>query len=369
MLQLQHISLYQFKNYTAQSFFFTQRIIGICGDNGLGKTNLLDAIYYLCFTKSYFNKTDSGSVQRGMQGMRIEGGFLRNNETEKIVCILRENNRKEMQRKGEYYKKFSDHIGLFPTVMIAPDDVELVTGTSEVRRKFVDTLLSQLDHKYLQWLIEYNKVLQQRNSLLKSAGERGYLDEALLDILNDQLVKPGELIFERRKEFLQSFLPAVSQGYVDIAGSREDIALEYFSQLTEDSFKNLLETFRAKDMLLQRTTIGIHRDDIELRLNNESFKTIASQGQRKSLLFALKLKEFDSLKAAKGFSPILLLDDVFEKLDAGRMSNLLKHVCVENDSQVFITDTHKERLQIALQDLHIPFQLIELNEEVSSSTS
>ena len=173
MLQLQHISLYQFKNYTEQRFLFSERIIGICGDNGLGKTNLLDSIYYLCFTKSYFNKTDSASVQRGMQGMRIEGSFLRNNEAEKIVCILRENNRKEMQRKGEYYKKFSDHIGLFPTVMIAPDDVELVTGTSEVRRKFLDTLLSQLDHKYLQWLIEYNKVLQQRNRLLKSAGDRG----------------------------------------------------------------------------------------------------------------------------------------------------------------------------------------------------
>jgi DNA replication and repair protein RecF len=363
MLQLQNIALYQFKNYSEQNFYFTEKIVGICGDNGLGKTNLLDAIYYLCFTKSYFSKTDSGSVQHGTQGLRIEGNFLRNDEQEKIVCILRENNRKEMLRNGEGYKKFSSHIGLFPTVIIAPDDVELVTGTSEIRRKFLDTLLSQLDHTYLQWLIEYNGVLQQRNSLLKSAGERGYLDEALLDILNDQLAKPGELIFRKRTEFLQSFLPAVSQGYLDIAGNKETITLEYCSQLSEDSFKNLLQAFRQKDMMLQRTTIGIHRDDIEIKLNNESFKSIASQGQRKSLLFALKLEEFKTLKAAKGFAPILLLDDVFEKLDANRMRNLLKHVCVENDSQVFITDTHKERLQLALQDLNIPFQLIGLNEK------
>lgn len=363
MLQLQNISLYQFKNYSDRRFFFTEKIIGICGDNGIGKTNLLEAIYYLCFTKSYFSKTDVGSVQQGMQGMRIEGNFLRNEEAQKIVCILRENNKKEMQRNGEDYKKFSTHIGLFPTVMIAPDDVDLVTGTSEVRRKFVDTLLSQLDHNYLLWLIDYNKILQQRNSLLKAASERGYLDEALLDILNDQLVKPGQLIFERRQTFLKSFLPAVSKSYNDIAGNKEPITLEYCSQLTEDSFQNLLQAFRQKDMMLQRTTIGIHKDDIELKLNNENFKGIASQGQRKSLLFALKLKEFDELKSAKGFAPILLLDDVFEKLDSSRMTNLLTHVCVENDSQVFITDTHKERLQLALQDLQIPFQLIELNEK------
>lgn len=362
MLQLQNISLYQFKNYPQRKLYFTEKIIGICGDNGLGKTNLLDAIYYLCFTKSYFSKTDSNTVQQGVQGMRIEGGFIRNNEAEKIVCILRENNRKEMQRNNEDYKKFSAHIGLFPAVMIAPDDVELIAGTSEVRRKFIDTLLSQLDHKYLQWLITYNKVLQQRNSLLKSANERESIDDALLETLDDQLIKPGELIYQKRMAFLQSFLPAVSQSYLDIAGNKEPIVLEYCSQLKEDSFKNMLGAFRQKDIMLQRTTIGIHRDDIELKLNNENFKTIASQGQRKSLLFALKLKEFDALKSAKGFAPILLLDDVFEKLDATRISNLLRHVCIENDSQVFITDTHKERLQLALQDLNVPFQLIELKE-------
>jgi len=268
-----------------------------------------------------------------------------------------------MQRNGEDYKKFSLHIGQFPAVIIAPDDVELITGTSDVRRKFLDTLLSQLDNKYLQALIDYNKIVVQRNSLLKSVSERGYIDETLLDILNHQLIKPGELIFNKRKNFLEEFLPAVANSYNDIAGSKESIALEYYSQLFEDDFENLLQAFRQKDLMLQRSTIGIHKDDIELKLHDENFKNIASQGQRKSLLFALKLNEFERLKLAKGFSPILLLDDVFEKLDASRMHNLLKHVCVENDGQVFITDTHKERLHQALHDLQVPFQLIELNSQ------
>lgn len=360
MLHLQNIKLYQFKNYLQKDFQFTENIAGIYGNNGLGKTNLLDAIYFLCFTKSYFSKTDSTVVHRGLQGMRIEGNFARNGGAENIVCIIRESNRKEIQRNGEDYKRFSAHIGQFPAVMIAPDDVELVTGTSDVRRKYLDTLLSQLDHQYLQSLIDYNKVLQQRNSLLKSVAERGYLDESLLDILDAQLVKPGKYIYNYRSVFLKNYLPAAAASYTQIAGTDEPIQLKYYSQLLEEDFENLLVTFRQKDLVLQRTTIGVHRDDIELKLNNEHFKNIASQGQRKSLLFALKLKEFEALKLAKGFAPVLLLDDVFEKLDAGRMQNLLQQVCIESKSQVFITDTHKERLQQALEKLEVPFQLIGL---------
>lgn len=362
MLHLQNIAIYQFKNYLQQDFHFQENVIGIYGNNGMGKTNLLDAIYFLCFTKSYFSKTDSAIVHRGLQGMRIEGNFTRNGEAENIVCIIRENNRKEIYRNGEEYKRFSAHIGRFPAVMIAPDDAELITGTSDIRRRYIDTLLSQLDPQYLQSLINYNKVLQQRNSFLKITGERNYLDESLLDILNNQLVKPGKYIFNCRKNFLHNYLPSVSKSYLQIAGTNERLQLDYYSQLLEDDFEKLLVTFRQKDLMLQRTATGIHKDDIELKLNEENFKNIASQGQRKSLLFALKLKEFEELKSAKGFAPVLLLDDVFEKLDAARMQNLLRHVCVESQSQVFITDTHKERLEQALEKLKVPFQLIGLQD-------
>ncbi len=360
MLYLQNISLFQFKNYENRQFVFTQKIVGICGNNGKGKTNLLDAIYLACFSKSYFSKTDGANVHKGLKGMRVEANFLKQEISEKIVCIIRENNKKELQRNGEDYKKFSLHIGQFPAVIIAPDDVELITGSSETRRKFIDTLLCQLDPEYLQWLINYNKILMQRNSLLKSAGERGYTDEALLEVLNAQLVKPGQLIFERRKNFLQHFLPKVQQRYASIAGSTETTNISYYSPLQEDGFAKMLSIFKQKDILLQRTTIGIHKDDLEISLNGEPFKNIASQGQRKSMLFALKLAEFDTLKTAKGFAPILLLDDVFEKLDSGRIDNLLQQVCTQNNGQVFITDTHYDRLEEALQNLKISFQLIDL---------
>ena len=360
MLSLQNISLYQFKNYVAKHFDLNQNVIGISGNNGLGKTNLLDAIYYLCFCKSYFSKADNASVHHGLQGMRIEGNFAKNELEEKIVCIIRENNKKEMQRNGEDYKKFSAHIGHFPAVMISPDDVELITGNSDIRRKFIDTLLSQLDNKYLTFLIDYNKVLLQRNSFLKSSSEKGYVDEALLETLNDQLTNPGNEIFKRRQKLLADFLPLVTETYKQIAGTIEPIELSYYSPLQQAGFKELIKTFREKDLLLQRTTIGIHKDDLEINLNKEAFKNNASQGQKKSLLFAFKLAEFEELKKSKGFAPLLLLDDVFEKLDAQRMQNLLHRVCVENNGQVFITDTHKERLEKALEDLQVGFQLIEL---------
>lgn len=360
MFFLHNISIFQFKNYTHKKLNFNERIIGIHGSNGIGKTNLLDAIYYLCFTKSYFGKNDPSHVHWGLQGMRLEGNFKRNNESEQIVCILRETNKKEVLRNGEDYKRFSDHIGKFPAVMIAPDDVELITGNSDIRRKFLDTLLCQIDHLYLQNLIAYNKILQQRNSLLKANAERGDTNTSLLEVLTKQIIVPGEFIFNSRKKFLNDFLPAVAQNYLQIAGTNEPVLLEYYSPLLEDNYEKLMSVYLQKDIMLQRTTIGIHKDDIEFKLHGESFKNTASQGQRKSLLFALKLQELKHLKAATGISPLLLMDDVFEKLDAGRMQNLLHHVCIEQDSQVFITDTHKDRLTSSLELLGIPFQLIEL---------
>jgi DNA replication and repair protein RecF len=360
LLRIKNISPFQFKNYKQASFSFTERIIGICGSNGIGKTNLLDAIYYLCFTKSYFSKSDQLNVNNGSAGFRIEGKFELDGKEQQVVCILRETGKKEFSVNEELYEKFSAHIGKFPCVIITPDDVQIIMDGSEERRRFIDTLLCQLDEKYLQQLINYNKILQQRNSLLKSLAENKNRNNNLLEVYDEQLIKPGDYIFYHRKKFLKNLLPLIKKLYTEIAGREEPIELIYNSQLLQSSFENLLNQFREKDILLQRTNTGIHKDDIEITLNEHPFKNSASQGQRKSLLFAMKLAEFEMLKKEKGFSPILLLDDVFEKLDEERMYNLLDSVCVKNDGQIFITDTHSERICKHFEKLSVKYQLINL---------
>jgi len=246
-------------------------------------------------------------------------------------------------------------------VIIAPDDIHIITEGSEERRRFLDALLSQIDKAYLQHLINYTKILAQRNSLLKSFYETGHKDLSLLDVLDQQLIKPGEYIFEKRKQFLVSFLPAVKTLYSEIAKQEEETELHYSSELNQCSFTELLHLNRQRDMAAQRTTGGIHKDDLVFNLSGQLFKNIASQGQRKSLLFALKIAEMDVLRENKGFAPLLLLDDVFEKLDEERIANLLRRVCIENDGQVFITDTNEERLSQHLKDLSINFQLTTLH--------
>ena len=380
MRRFTKITITQFKNYSFSTFNFTERIIGICGLNGKGKTNLLDAIYYLSFTKSYFTKTDSLNSQFNADGFRLEGiiepvitntttvfspdliqhQFNLLTQANKIVCVFKGVGKKEISLNNIPYLKFSEHIGKFPCVIIAPDDVELITGGSEDRRRFIDTVISQMDAAYLQQLIVYTKVLQQRNSLLKKFAEQGKVDWTLLEVMDEQMIVPGNYIYEKRKDFTRELFPLVQQFYKQIANNDEQIALVYESNLNDNSFETILNQFRQKDFILQRSNGGIHKDDISIQLNEQVFKTTASQGQRKSLLFALKLAEFELLKNNKGYAPTLLLDDVFEKLDKERMQNLLYWVCNKNEGQVFITDTHKTRLQDAFDGLKIKCQIIEL---------
>ena len=390
MLRLTKISITQFKNYNFSTFSFKERVVGICGLNGKGKTNLLDAIHYLCFTKSYFSKTDSAFIQFEKDGFRLEGSVMANYQiaatatgdfsnkkdnhkqngnledkvdqysNDQIVCIFRGVGKKEFLLNGVPYAKYSEHIGKYPCVMIEPDDIGLITGGSEDRRKFLDTLLCQIDAEYLQQLIIYTKVLQQRNSLLKRFAEQAKTNEGLLEVLNQQLIKPGNYIYSVRKTFTAQIIPLVQQFYKQIANNDEQVTLQYESHLNNATFESILIQNREKDGFLQRTNGGIHKDDISIALNGQVFKNIASQGQRKSLLFALKLAEFELLKVNKGFAPLLLLDDVFEKLDDQRMQNLLNWVCNDNDGQVFITDTHKKRLEDAFIELNTSYQIIEL---------
>lgn len=357
-LSIEKLSLLQFKNYLNQEFSFSERVVGICGRNGVGKTNLLDAIHYLCFTKSYFTRSDQLHVHHGTEGFRIEGRFRLNERTETAVCILRETGKKEFQLNDSLYKKFSEHIGHFPCVVTAPDDVQLITGSSDVRRNFVDTLLSQLDSAYLRSLIVYVKLLQQRNSFLKNYRDSFSKDLSVLDVLDAQLAAEAAIIYQKRKEFLFRFLPIVKQLYHEISQRFENINLLYDSELQQGKMEEWLRLNRQKDLLVQRTTSGIHRDDLVLELDGVPFKSIASQGQRKSLLFALKLAEVAIIREEKNLYPLLLLDDVFEKLDESRIGNLLKQVVDNESMQIFITDTNCQRLEQKLSGLGHPFQMV-----------
>ena len=360
MLRLQKISITHFKNYHFSPFEFSKNVIGICGLNGIGKTNLLDAIYYCCFTKSYFTVNDSLNVNFEKEGFRLDANFDNNGEIQKVICINRGTGKKEFSVNDVQYDRLAQHIGTLPAVIIAPDDVEIIIGGSEGRRRYLDTIICQLDNDYLQQLMVYNKVMQQRNSLLKRFAEQGKVDKTLLEILDAQLTAPGKIVFEKRTIYTQKLIPLIESFYKKIADNNEEVIFNYSSNLQEDSFETILLRTYERDRILQRTSAGIHKDDVQFTLNGQPFKSIASQGQRKSLLFALKLAQYQLLKDYKLFSPILLLDDVFEKLDEKRMHRLLQWVCKENEGQVFITDTHKQRLENIFEQLQIDGQLIEL---------
>lgn len=360
MLMLKSLNLVQFRNYIQQRFDFTHRIIGIVGPNGTGKTNILDALYYLSFSKSYFNRPDAQNVHHSFQGMRIDGQYIIGDDDISITCILRENLKKEFYYDETAYTKLSHHIGKVPCVMIAPDDVQIITGTSEERRKLMDSLLSQLYPDYLQHLIQYNKVLLQRNSYLKLVAEQGNMDSIIIAALNDQLVHHGNIIYEHRKKLLNSLLPEILSLYKLLAGKLDEIHIEYVSSLHSKSFKLQLEDCLEKDVMLQRTSVGIHKDDLLITIQGQSFKQEASQGQRKSLLFAIRLAEWVFIKKEKNISPILLMDDIFEKLDENRMVQLLSWVNHHTDGQVFITDTHKDRVEQLLTEHVLDFQMIQL---------
>ncbi len=360
MLTLSNISLTQYKNYLQETFSFDKPIIGIYGNNGVGKTNLLDAIYYLSFTRSYFFKSDMQNVYHGKSGFRIEGNFHSNGTEQNVVCIVRETGKKEVMLNDEIYQRLSSHIGKFPCVIITPDDARIITEGSDERRRYTDALLCQMDPVYLQHLIEYNRLLQQRNQLLRTIAENISSDRSLLDVYDAQLQRPGTYIFVKRQHFFKEILPSINAIYKYIAGMDDGLQLYFQSDLLNTPYAELLHKSREKDMMLQRTHAGIHRDDIDIRLRNQQFKNIASQGQRKSLLFAMKLAEYEMLKTGKGFAPIILLDDVFEKLDAHRMHKLLERVCAPGNGQLFITDTHENRIRSHLEKLSADYSLIGL---------
>ena len=342
---LKRISLLNYKNFSEIDFELDSKINCFVGKNGIGKTNILDAIYHLANGKSYFNPLAVQNIKHGEDFFVVDGEFEKNGRTEQILCSLKKGQKKILKRNGKVYEKFSDHIGFIPLVIISPADSDLIIEGSETRRKFIDTVISQLDSSYLQQLIQYQKIISQRNALLKFFALNHVFENDTLSIYNEQLNTLGDFIFEKRKKFLIDFIPIFNNYHREITNSAETVQLVYQSNLFEKDTLTLLEENISKDRALHYTSVGVHKDDLSFEIDNYPIKKFGSQGQQKSFLIALKLAQFDFVKKQSGEKPILLFDDIFDKLDEFRVSKIIEMVNKEEFGQLFISDTHPERTE------------------------
>ncbi|NNC46239.1 MAG: DNA replication/repair protein RecF [Winogradskyella sp.] len=354
---LNTVSLLNYKNFESQTFEFDPKINCFVGANGIGKTNVLDAIHHLAFGKSYFNPVALQNIKHNEDFFVIEGNFTKNDRQEKIVVSLKRGQKKIIKRNGKLYEKFSEHIGLIPLVIISPADRDLISDGSDVRRKFIDNVISQNDKQYLSALINYNKILSQRNALLKYFALNNTFNAQTLSIYNEQLELYGEEIYEKRDAFLQEFIPIFSKQYNAISAGKEQVSLQYKSDLSEEKLTQLLENNLQKDKALQYTSIGIHKDDLVFKIEDFPIKKFGSQGQQKSYLIALKLAQFNFMKKQSGVAPILLLDDIFDKLDEHRVAKLIALVDQEQFGQIFISDTHAERTEDVVKQIHQSYKI------------
>lgn len=361
-MYLQQLSVINFKNYAQAELSLSEGVNAFMGNNGAGKTNLLDAIHYLSLCKSYFNPIDSQQIKQGADFFIITGSFNRDDKQEAIACSVKRNQKKQFKRNKKDYQRLADHIGLLPLVMISPYDISIIIEGSEERRKFIDNVISQTDNQYLDELIAYNKVLLNRNALLKTIASTGRYDPGLLEVMDDQLVASGTRIFEKRKAFMEEFTAIFNQHYQFISGDAELVSLSYESQLLQNDLADLLKKNIEKDRVLERTTSGIHRDDLQFSIHGMPMKKFGSQGQQKSFLIALKLAQYSFLTQKKGFKPLLLLDDIFDKLDDLRVTKLMQMVSNNNFGQVFITDTSTSRVENIFKDINVPVKLFTVKE-------
>jgi len=361
---LKTLSLLNYKNFDSQTFQFDSKINCFVGPNGVGKTNVLDAIYHLSFGKSYFNPVSSQNIKHNADFFVIDGLYNKDERDEKIIVALKKGQKKTLKRNGKLYNRFSDHIGFLPLVIISPADRDLITEGSDTRRKFIDGVISQGDKVYLNDLIKYNKVISQRNALLKYFALNATFNADTLEIYNHQLTELGSKIFEKRDAFLKEFIPIFKERYKVISNNNEEVNLIYKSDLFKDSLNNLLVKTLKKDRALQFTSVGVHKDDLSFEIEQYSIKKFGSQGQQKSFLIALKLAQFDFIKSHSGVNPILLLDDIFDKLDEQRVVQIITLVENENFGQLFITDTHPERTEQIIKNAHQTYQIFNLGESV-----
>ncbi|TNE79530.1 MAG: DNA replication and repair protein RecF [Bacteroidetes bacterium] len=358
-MKFQVLKLNTFKNHSKAQFRFEEDIVVFHGPNGAGKTNVLDAIYLLCMCRSYFQHAELANIQHEQDFYAVFAKVLFDEEQE-VACMVKRGEGKTFRFNKEEYQRLSDHIGKMPVVMIAPGDIRLINEYSDERRKFMDQLLSQTDQNYLQELIVYGRALEHRNKALKQFNESGYVDHHLLDSLDHQLNKAATYLYGKRKAFVAEFSPLFEMHYKELSQAKESTGLVYESDLADQNMEQLLKANRSKDLDIGRTDGGLHKDDLKFTLNGYALKKFGSQGQIKSFLIALKLAQFDFLKVQKGFAPVLLLDDIFEKLDEQRATQLMARVAGTGYGQIFISDTHPERVCRIFETLDKPIQLIAL---------
>jgi DNA replication and repair protein RecF len=364
-MHLTHLHLLNFKNYTDISFSFSERLNGLVGDNGSGKTNVLDAIYYLSMCKSYLNTMDRQNIRFGELYFAIQGNWKDNEAVSTVNCAVKMGSKKIVKRNKKEYERLADHIGQYPVVFISPYDGDLIAEGSELRRKWMDGILVQIDREYLEQLQFYAKILDQRNALLKSMFEHRLFDRESMEVWDIQLITAGELIHKKRQQFLEEFIPVFQKCYKEIGGNKEEVGLSYRSQLNDGSFIDLLKASEKRDAFSQYTNVGIHKDDLLFTINEHPAKKFGSQGQQKSFVIALRLAQYDWLKNHLAISPVLLLDDVFDKLDGKRVQKLIQMVTSLDFGQVIVTDTDIERMRKLFEGLNVPSRIFEVkNQEV-----
>jgi len=353
-MTLKHLSIINYKNIAQADLEFSPNINCFIGNNGMGKTNLLDAVYYLSFCKSATNPIDSHIINHNADVCMLQGKYrMDNNTTEEIFCAIRRRQKKQFKRNKKEYERIADHIGLIPLVMISPADNELITGSSDERRKFMDIAISQYDTSYLKALIRYNRALQQRNILLKNET----IDITLLELWENQLVEDGSIVHEKRRSFIEAFTPIFNSFYTRISQSNETVSFDYVSQLNDGDFKALLIANRRRDTAMGHTTVGIHRDELEMLLDGYPIRKVGSQGQNKTYFVSMKLAQFHFLLNISGKTPLLLLDDIFDRLDSKRVEEIVSLVSEKEFGQIFISDTNRKSLDKILEKHHDNYRL------------
>lgn len=338
-MNIKQIKILNYKNLIDINISLDSQVVCLVGLNGSGKTNFIDAVYFLSNTRSYFNHIDSLNANYKADNFFLDGKFEKNNSLDNISAYYSNNDGKIVKINDKKYKRFSDHYGLFPVVIITPNDINLIIDGSEYRRNFIDSIISIFDRQYLENLINYKKILQQRNNLLKKFAQNQYFDKSLLEIFDYKLISLNPAIHERRNNFLNEFIPLFNQYYQKIAQTEENIDIKYVSQISEDKIENLFNKSLNSDLAAQHTTVGVHKDDLLFTINNMQVKKHASQGQQKTFLIALKFAEAFFINKILNISPILLLDDIFDKLDSRRIENIVNLFSFESFGQIFITHT------------------------------